>query len=153
MGLLAAIRNYIAMIREETEKAHGSPVPKNWIGQTTMGEAWIGVDLDGTLAWYDPGASLTEIGPPVEPMIHRVRQMLAEGWQVKIFTARAGEPQQLVLIQQWLKEHGLPPLEITNKKDFNMIRLYDDRCVQVESNTGRILSENAQKGNEKYTID
>jgi hypothetical protein len=59
---------------------------------------------------------------------------------VKIFTARASDPEQLVLIQQWLRHHGLPPLEITNAKDFNMVRLYDDRCVQVETNTGRIIS-------------
>lgn len=140
MKLLKTIANYLASIRAEAENAHNAPpAPRPGPCEAAASQAWIGVDLDGTLAWYDPCISLSEIGPPVAVMMDRVRQMLADGWRVKIFTARAADPEQLVLIQQWLRSHGLPPLEITNEKDFNMVRLYDDRCVQVEPNTGRII--------------
>ena len=72
--------------------------------------------------------------------------MLADGVRVKIFTARASDPEQMPLIQNWLKANGLPPLEITNIKDYNMIRLYDDRSIQVEQNTGRIITANGNQG-------
>lgn len=49
---------------------------------------WIGVDLDGTLAHYDGGVGVDHIGPPVPAMLTRVKQWLAEGRAVKIFTAR-----------------------------------------------------------------
>ena len=47
----------------------------------------------------------------------------------------------MALITKWLKAQDLPPLEITNVKDYGMQTLYDDRAVQVERNTGRIISE------------
>ncbi len=149
--MLETIRSYVTRLREETQSAHEPPsVSKNGIGEPTAGPAWIGVDLDGTLAWHEEGDPLAEIGPPVAPMIERVRQLLAEGWRIKIFTARAAFPRQMVLIQQWLRRHGLPPLEITNAKDFGMVRLYDDRCVQVEPNTGRIITDNALEGKDSF---
>ncbi|HMA67384.1 MAG TPA: hypothetical protein VKO20_06150 [Desulfosalsimonadaceae bacterium] len=102
---------------------------------------WIGVDLDGTLAYFDAESSLAEIGPPVAAMLAKTKELIASGERVKIFTARAADPGQLPLIRKWLQENSLPPLEITNVKDFYMIRLYDDRSIQVEKNTGRILGD------------
>jgi hypothetical protein len=51
---------------------------------------WIGVDLDGTLAYYDPEADFDpeKVGPPVPKMVARVKRWLAEGKTVKILTAR-----------------------------------------------------------------
>jgi hypothetical protein len=140
LPLFKTITNYLTSIRAEAEDAHNRPEPQQSCTYDPPGSpAWIGVDLDGTLACWEPGNYPDHIGPPVAVMMDQVRQMLADGWRVKIFTARAADPEQLVLIQQWLRSHGLPPLEITNAKDFNMVRLYDDRCVQVEPNTGRII--------------
>lgn len=102
---------------------------------------WTGVDLDGTLAVWDHTASLDRIGPPVPEMLAFVKRMVDNDIRVKIFTARAGDPDQIPKVREWLKKHGLPPLEITNVKDYHMERLYDDRCVQVEANTGRIISD------------
>jgi len=102
---------------------------------------WTGVDLDGTLAVWGGHSTLDSIGRPVPAMLDYVRQMVAEGVRVKIFTARAGEPEQIPKIKRWLEKHGLAGLEITNLKDYYMVRLFDDRCVQVEPNTGRILSK------------
>jgi len=103
---------------------------------------WVGVDLDGTLAVWGPGASLHRIGPPVPAMLSYVRRMRDNGIRVKIFTARAGDPKQIPKIEKWLEKNGLPGLEITNVKDYNMERLYDDRAIQVEANTGRIMALN-----------
>ena len=100
---------------------------------------WIGVDLDGTLAVSEAKSTIASIGRPVPPMLDWVKQMVADGMRVKIFTARAGDPEQIPLIRKWLKANGLPELEITNIKDYEMQRLYDDRAVQVEQNTGRII--------------
>lgn len=116
---------------------------------------WIGVDLDGTLAHYDkwvPGGK--SIGEPIPAMVERVKKWLAEGREVRIFTARVGATelfvensqqydtshfarQQTELIQQWCKEHIGQALPVTAIKDFAMIELWDDRAVQVEMNTGR----------------
>lgn len=106
-----------------------------------MSQGWIGVDLDGTLAQYDGWRGIHHIGQPVPAMLNRVRQWIAEGkYEVRIFTARVGEgPEQVSFIQDWLESLGLPRLQVTATKDFEMIELWDDRCVAVESNTGRVL--------------
>ncbi len=101
---------------------------------------WFGVDLDGTLAVWDANSSLDRIGPPVPVMVAYVRRMVANGIRVKIFTARASDPAQIPKIQAWLRHNGLPDLEITNVKDYQMERLYDDRAIRVELNTGRIAT-------------
>ena len=50
---------------------------------------WIGVDLDGTLAHYNGWVDETHIGEPIQGMADRVRGWLADGIDVRIFTARA----------------------------------------------------------------
>ena len=103
-----------------------------------MSDGWIGVDLDGTLAEY-LGWGDGKIGKPIPLMVERVKKWLANDQTVKIFTARAA-PQQSATsinrmineIRDWLDVNGLPrDLEITATKDFKMIELWDDRCVQV----------------------
>jgi hypothetical protein len=49
---------------------------------------WIGVDLDGTLAHYHGWKHVGHIGDPVPEMLDRVKRWLAEGYEVRIFTAR-----------------------------------------------------------------
>lgn len=116
---------------------------------------WIGVDLDGTLAYYDSwngGA----IGEPITEMANRVRVWLVQGKDVRIFTARVGRTgktsdvgtddgswadEQERLIQDWTEKHFGVRLPVTATKDFAMIALYDDRAIQVEMNTGRILGK------------
>ena len=115
---------------------------------------WIGVDLDGTLAHYDKFVDILSIGPPIMPMVERVKGWLAEGKEVRIFTARVypeREVKDLVTgriiqmadvvneIQGWCETHIGKRLPVTCIKDFHMIELYDDRAVQVEMNTGRLI--------------
>lgn len=111
--------------------------------------AWIGVDLDGTLAQYTHGSAVNEIGEPIEPMMTRVREWISEGKTVKIFTARAAIPQQVAVVKAWLVQNGLPRLEVTNAKDFGMIELWDDRCIQVNANTGMPVAEKPKKSSSR----
>jgi len=119
---------------------------------------WIGVDLDGTLAKQGVGPvwhgdkkehrNFMGIGPIVEPMKERVEEWLAKGIEVRILTARVAGVRHGILpednkefIKDWLEFQGLPRLQVTSVKDFFMLELYDDRAVQVEFNTGRIIGE------------
>jgi hypothetical protein len=99
--------------------------------------------LDGTLAEYHGwNEDLTDIGPPIPAMLERVKIWLDAGHRVKIFTARVDskDPEELnqivCAIQFWCKKHIGVILHITNVKDYGMIQLWDDRCVQVHPNTG-----------------
>ena len=104
---------------------------------------WIGVDFDGTLAYYDSGQK--ELGPPIPAMVQRIKEWLHLGYEVRIFTARVGnrpfweQAATTTKIQEWLLAHGLPALQVTATKDYKMTVLYDDRVVQVEHNTGRLI--------------
>jgi hypothetical protein len=108
-----------------------------------MSNGWIGVDLDGTLAKYDGWVDATHIGDPVPLMVSRVQQWLAEGKDVRIFTARISERYEYkrhmvqVAIEKWCEKNIGATLPITCTKDYAMRELWDDRAVQVEPNTGR----------------
>ncbi len=114
---------------------------------------WIGVDLDGTLAYYDRHRGVAVIGEPIEPMCARVRQWLEEGKDVRIMTARITvvpgrtdyREEEIALnitaIQEWCMEQFGQILPITCTKDYQMRVLYDDRCRRVEMNTGRLMDE------------
>lgn len=110
---------------------------------------WIGVDLDATLANYHKWTAPDDIGAPVPAMVARVRQWLADGEDVRIFTAR-GSVDELdrsiayPAIQRWCLEHLGRVLPITNVKDIHMRVLYDDRAVRVEKNTGRLIDEDRE---------
>lgn len=104
---------------------------------------WIGVDLDGTLAHYTGWKGANHIGEPIARMVERVKTWLSEGREVRIFTARvAGDPDREDIkevraeIEAWLLEHLGTSLPVTNQKDYGMIELWDDCCVQVVINTG-----------------
>jgi hypothetical protein len=103
---------------------------------------WIGVDLDGTLAHYTGWKGAEDIGDPVPAMEQRVHEWLNAGHEVRIFTARASVPEQIPHVRAWLDKHfgeKGKAIGITNVKDFGMLELYDDRAIQVEMNTGRLI--------------
>jgi hypothetical protein len=77
-----------------------------------VSRGWIGVDLDGTLAKYDGWKGPLEIGEPIMPMVERVKAWLAEGLEVRIFTARVSRtPMTSATIRQVMQKSGLSPLE------------------------------------------
>lgn len=110
-------------------------------------KGWIGVDLDGTLAEYDGWKGAEHIGKPIPAMAFRVKKWLAEGRDVRIFTARVSHDgtdhrineAELALnaTYEWCEKHLGQRLPVTCRKDYAMVELWDDRCVQVEPNTGR----------------
>lgn len=107
---------------------------------------WIGVDLDGTLAehyWPEQGPyEHTRIGAPVPAMVDRVKRWIAQGKEVRIFTARVGpQPENRareseVAIRLWCLQHLGADLQVTATKDYGMVSLFDDRAVRIVMNTG-----------------
>lgn len=106
-------------------------------------KAWIGVDLDGTLAEYNGWEGPEHIGPPVPKMLQHIKNLISLGWCVKIFTARVCS--QLSeeeintakkAIEEWCTEYIGQKLEITSEKDFYMVEYYDDRAIKVNYNEG-----------------
>ncbi|MCP4723077.1 MAG: hypothetical protein GY860_26795 [Desulfobacteraceae bacterium] len=149
--MLNSIKKYLQKAKEEVSKEYSigsSKSEQTEAGKTPstdsslppLPKTWIGVDLDGTLAYYDNSSSIEEVGTPIPAILALVKKMINNGIRVKIFTARATDPEQLPIIRKWLKINNLPELEITNIKDYYMLKLYDDRCIQVEKNTGRLIT-------------
>ena len=118
-------------------------------------KGWIGVDLDRTLAEYhgkvDGVYDPLRIGKPIPKMVERIKAWLAEGYEVRIFTARVGglepmDPARLMVtaaIWEWLEfEAGIPlRLAVTATKDMDCCQIWDDIAVTVERNTGRTIHE------------
>lgn len=103
--------------------------------------SWIGVDLDGTLAYYDEWRGVEHIGAPIPEMVDRVKRWIAEGREVRIFTARIAATvdaaSTVLAIERWCSLHLGTVLPVTCVKDFGMVELWDDRAVQVGRNTGK----------------
>jgi len=121
-----------------------------------LGE-WIGVDFDKTLATGVAFNGPDSVGDPIEPMVERVKQWLADGEDVRIFTGRVGPhpayykdgmpidsdfaSKARAAIEAWCVRVFGRVLLITNEKDLGMKALYDDKAIQVEPNTGRLIGE------------
>jgi hypothetical protein len=123
---------------------------------------WIGVDLDGTLATFDLekwAENSNYIGDPIQLMVNRTKQWITEGKKVKIFTARVGTgagwsdlsqatdedtgwiDNQRKIVQDWTEKHIGVRLEVTATNDWAMRGLWDDRAVQVITNTGTAVED------------
>jgi len=120
---------------------------KKYRGRSKKEAPYIAVDLDGTLAEnsgdgkkFNPAI----IGQPIKKMVDRVNAWIDEGKEVKVFTARAVSEPQRKLVEAWLATHKLPPMEVTNRKTPGMVKLFDDRAVGVEENTGELKSASLQ---------
>lgn len=109
---------------------------------------WYGFDLDGTLAEYHGWVSEQHIGKPIPAIARIFLRLIHQGKRVKIITARMSPmftpPEETeAVIRAWLKEHFNTEIsemvELTNEKDPKMIAMYDDRCISVEANTGKIM--------------
>ena len=107
---------------------------------------WIGFDLDGTLADNTEWQGIDHVGKPLKETLARLKQHLAEGEDVRIFTARVN-PRQTereilearMAIKVWCNKYIGRELPITCEKDWDLKLFYDDRAIQAERNTGRIL--------------
>ena len=108
---------------------------------------WIGVDLDGTLAYEDQWRGIEHIGKPIPRMVERVKALIAEGHDVRIFTARASRLQSdeerkvaIRCVEDWCETHLGRRLPVTNEKDRFLKYFFDDRAIAVECNTGHAIS-------------
>ena len=118
---------------------------------------WIGVDLDGTLAHYEGWEQNADhLGEPIPAMLVKVQWWLSRGIDVRIFTARVSRLNLMTngiqritvekMIDEWCITYLGRKLPITCEKDYAMEFLYDDRCITVEKNTGRILTSPLPEG-------
>lgn len=123
--------------------------------------AWVGVDLDGTLAQYEGWVHHKHVGEPVPTMIEHVKAIRAQGTEVRVFTARVYPLNMCVenaevrypigflqdenhmraiesvrAIQDWCLLHIGEVLPVTNIKDYGMTLLLDDRAIGIIPNTG-----------------
>lgn len=117
-----------------------------------MSNGWIGCDLDGTLAEYEPG-QFPEIGKPIPDMVNRIHQLMERGYEVKIFTARMSEQaeSQRPLIEAWCEKHLGMVLDVTCVKHYDCLYFFDDRAKQVEPNTGKVLEDDFRVLNVHFT--
>lgn len=126
-------------------------------------DGWIAVDFDRTLAYRVHDSNTIDTGVPVLSMVARVKKWLAQGRNVRIFTARVGSKnptdrwgtveQQRELIEQWCLKHIGQVLPVTAEKDGYMLELWDDAAVAVEENTGRQLSPSKVEGLPSMPVD
>ncbi len=108
---------------------------------------WYGSDLDGTLAEYHTFEGLDKIGKPVgtddpDSALNTVKRWIAEGKDVRILSARISHDEKgdgKAAIEAWTQQYLGKALPVTEKKDAKMVKLLDDRAVQVEENTGRLM--------------
>jgi len=134
--------------------------------QPTKPQPWIGVDLDGTLAFYDGWKGQDHIGEPIPAMVKRIKAWLEAGQQVKIFTARVCvtdqyssvsgmwanqefADRQRTIIAQWCAAHLGVVLEVTCVKDFLCVQIWDDRAVQVVLNQGCVATHRGDDDSDK----
>jgi len=106
------------------------------------GRRFLAVDLDGTLAFYDKWRGREHIGEPIPAMVTRVKEWLAKGDVVCIFTSRVAEetdPEVYARVHAWCEKHIGERLYVTATKHRWMVEFWDDRNVLVETNTGRVL--------------
>lgn len=97
------------------------------------------VDLDDTLAKYAGPRGNTQIGEPNPEILAAVVYLHNLGFEMRLFTARAGFPDQVSKIEEWLVKHKLEYMIITNVKDYGAIAILDDKAVFVKD--GKIMNE------------
>jgi len=51
--------------------------------------------MDGSLAFYDHWRGPDHVGEPVRPLLRRMKMMLTAGYEVRVFTTRASEPERI----------------------------------------------------------
>lgn len=112
---------------------------------------WIGVDFDGTLAVHVSSQWDGPLGLPIPLMVQRVRGWLAQGIEVRIFTARVSPRSKEGALQcavalasvreriaDWCDRNLGQRLECTCEKDHNVLQLWDDKAVRIIRDTGEI---------------
>src|SRR5947209_16992513 len=116
------------------------------------GRKWVGIDFDGTTVWKNPHFTSEDFGKtgnPLPAMIALARDLLREGLDVRIFTARVTptlDPQRqreaaesTLVVQDFCIHHFGRALPITNAKDDDCAAILDDIAFHVTRNTGLVV--------------
>ena len=106
-------------------------------GKVKEKDGYYYVDFDRVLAHHEVGQGYA-IGKPIPEMVKRVKKLIELGGKVKIFTARvSGGAHRVKEVEDWLKDNGLPELEVTNIKGQDAIAFWDDKAKEVLPNKGK----------------
>jgi 2'-5' RNA ligase len=104
---------------------------------------WIGYDVDGSLAHWTKGQPSFKIGNPVSALVERAKKDIADGKDVRLFTAKlSDDPKGLnrAALEAWTYKVFGRSLPMQDVKDDLLEKFYDDRAVHVERNTGKIVA-------------
>lgn len=112
----------------------------------------IGLDLDGTTAFYEKFIAPDNIGKPIPEMVRKVKEALDQGAEVVIFTARVNPGQgsgkdvmdatlAFLAIAEFCRKTFGQLLGITHEKSRHFTEIWDDRGRQVIPNTGVFVQE------------
>lgn len=107
---------------------------------------WYGFDLDGSLAYHAEHEPVDYVGEPIPRTLALVKWYLANDQEVRIVTARAApewddRDRQIAMIEKWCLKHVGQILPVQSHKNGGMLRLYDDRAIGLQRNTGIPLHE------------
>lgn len=115
------------------------------ISDPLTGHGWLAVDFDGTLAFNGELRGDQSMGAPIEAMVKTVKDWIADGLPVCLFTARIAphdDGRNLMEIReqlrQWCREHLGTVIPITCIKSHRIKNIYDDRAFRVTRNKGII---------------
>lgn len=124
----------------QTDNPLEDPLPQTPLAP----KSWLALGLDGALATSTAEGLRGPIGPPVYNTVQRLKDWIEHrNLTVKILTPRAATEEGANAVRAWLKENGLPELEVTHAKDLQMVEFWSAHCVQVISNTGQIVGTSA----------
>lgn len=87
------------------------------------------IDFDGTLAQYKGWTGVLPTEPPMPGAVEAVMALIAQGYQVVVFSTRAQYVEGEAAIASWLQFYNFPPMRITDKK-IPAIAYVDDRAVE-----------------------
>jgi len=123
---------------------------ERWLNvcDTLEGFGWRAVDFDGTLvnnSHSKPRDPYEIHGEPIAAMVDTVKEWIAHGVKVCLFTARIGPTDDVrdvarvrTKLQGWCLEHLGIVIPITCIKSHHIEAIYDDRAFRVTRNQGII---------------
>jgi len=111
----------------------------------SAGAPTVAFDLDGVLALHGPREKESgEIGKPISSMIKKLKEFLAAGYNVVVFSARLGQGDRREITREignWTMKHIGVRLPVTDVKSADWECFFDDKAVQVIRNSGMTVTE------------
>ena len=112
---------------------------------------WIGVDLDSTLAKYDEG-QYPEIGEPIPKIVNAVKDLMSQGYRVKIVTARVHKWDQRRIELNYIKSldcNRAVPIEVIANAESALRAEYEANVAAIDNwcqkHIGSVLPITSQK--------